>query len=107
MASSAARIIAQVRENATDVKTDGTQHGKRHVVETGHVASSIAGAKIHACRFTIYRWLGDDGELGPEELSLYPACGTTRSAGQGGRYQNYYGIQPAGTEPTCAKCAKK
>jgi hypothetical protein len=107
MARSAEKIIATVRANATDVKILTEVHFERHYIESGRIASTIAGAKIHSCKYTIYR-LADKvtGELGPEELAIYPSCGTSRAAGQGGYYQNYYGIKPAGTDADCGKCVR-
>jgi hypothetical protein len=103
---SAEKIIALVRENAYDVKPDGELYGKRFYVESGKVIASIAGVKTHECRYHVTRWLGDDGELGEEQLSMNPCCGTSRATGTGGHYQNYYGIKPEGTEPGCGKCVR-
>jgi hypothetical protein len=101
----AARIIAQVRAHGTGIKPDGELYGRRVYVESGHVVASIAGAKTHSVKYVIYRWADDKtGELGPEELSMTPACGTIRSHRGGGHYTNYYGIKAVGTTPTCAKC---
>jgi hypothetical protein len=83
-----------------------TQKFARVIRENGITVGSIAGAKTHNLVWRLVETHDRDGIVADETyLSVLPACGTTRSSGTGGHYQNYNQVARA-AQPTCAKCAK-